>query len=110
MSQFFPKPYERFRGNIKGKLDLSNYVPKTDLKGATGANTSNLASKSKLAKLKPKIDKMDIDKLKPVSVDLSKLSDILNNELVRKTVYDKLVAKVNSNLLKINNINTSEFL
>ena len=74
MSQFFPKPYERFRGNIKDKLDLSNYVPKTDLKGATGANTSNLASKSKLAKLKPKIDKMDIDKLKSVSVDLSKLT------------------------------------
>ena len=32
----------------------------------------------------------------PVPVDLSKLSDVVKNDVVKKTVYDKLVAKVNS--------------
>ena len=51
--------------------------------------------KSDLAKLKVEIDKIDVDKLKSVSVDLSKLSNVENNNVVKNTVYDKLVAKVN---------------
>ena len=57
---------------------------------------SNLALKSNLAKLKAEINKIYIDKLKTVPVELSNLSNIINNEIVKKTVYDKLVAKVNN--------------
>ena len=96
MSQYFPKPYEPFGGDINVKVDLSNYATKADLKDATGINTSKLAVKSDLASLKAEIDKLDIDKLMPAPVDLSKLSDVVKNDVVKKTVYDKLIAKVNS--------------
>ena len=56
-----------------------------------------------LATLKPEVDKQDIDKLVPVPTDLSKLSNIVKNEVVKKDVYDKLVTKVN-------NIDTSDFV
>ena len=58
-------------------------------------DNSSFALKSNLASLKTKKGKLDIDKLVPVPVDLSKLSDVVKN-VVKKTVYDKLVAKVNS--------------
>ena len=45
---------------------------------------------SKLANLKTKVDKLDINKLAPVPVDLSKLSNIVKNDAVKKTVYNKL--------------------
>ena len=48
------------------------------------------------------MDKIDVDKLKTVLIDLSKLSSVVNNDVVTKTVYDKLLAKVN-------NIDTSGF-
>ena len=64
---------------------------------------SNLALKSNSIKLKAEVDKIDVDKLKIVRVDLSKLSNVVNNEVVKKTVYDKLVAKVN-------NIDTTGFV
>ena len=99
----FPKPYEPFGGDITVKVDLSNYATKSDLKNATGIDTSSFALKSKLAILKTEVDKIDIDKLKTVPVDLSKLSNVVKNEVVTKTVYDKLVAKVN-------NIDTSGFV
>ena len=66
-------------------------------------NTSKLAAKSDLASLKAEKDKLDIDKLVPVPVDLNKLSDVVKNDIVKKTVYDKLAAKVN-------NIDTSKFV
>ena len=59
-------------------------------------DTSSFALKSSLASLKTEVDKLDIDKLVPVPVDLSKLSDVIKHDVVKKTVYDKLVAKVNS--------------
>ena len=96
MSQDFPKPYEPFGGDINVKVDLSNYATKTDLKNVTHADTSSFALKTNLASLKTEVDKLDIDKLAPVPVDLSKLSDVVKNDVVKKTVYDKLVAKVNS--------------
>ena len=52
-------------------------------------------TKSDLASLKGKIDKLDIDKLTPVPVDLSKLTDVVKNDVAKITVYDKLVVKVN---------------
>ena len=95
MSQYFPKPYRTFWRDTNVKVNLSNYATKTDLKNATGVDASKLAVKSDLAKLKVEIDKIDVDKLKSVSVDLSKLSNVENNNVVKNTVYDKLVAKVN---------------
>ena len=69
---------------------------KTDLKKSIGVDISNLALKTNLTKLKAEIDKLDVDKLKAASVYLSKLSNVVNNKFVKKTVYDKLVAKVNN--------------
>ena len=74
---------------------MSNYATKTDIKNISHIETSSFALKSNLASLKTEVDKLDIDKLVPVPVDLSKLSDVVKN-VVKKTVYDKLVAKVNS--------------
>ena len=69
----------------------------------THVDTSSLALKTNLADLKTEVDKLNIEKLVPVPVDLSKLSDVVTNGVVKKTVYDKLVAKVN-------NIDASDFV
>ena len=79
--------------NVKVELDLSNYATKADLKNATGVDTLKFAKKVDLASLKSEIDKFDIGKLETTSVDLSKLSDAVKNEVVKKTVYDELVKK-----------------
>ena len=96
MSQQFSKPYEPLDGDINVKVDLSNYATKTDTKNFSHIDTSSFALKSNLASLKTEVDKLDIDKLVPVPVDLSKLSDVVKYDVVKKTVYDKLAAKVNS--------------
>ena len=96
MSQYFAKPYEPFGGDINVKVDLSNYTTKADLKNATGIDTSSLASKSDSASLKAEKDKIDVDKLKTVPVDFINLSNVVNNDTFQKTVYEKLVAKVNN--------------
>ena len=103
MSQYFPKPFRSFGGNINVKVDLSNYATKTDLKNVTHVDTSSFALKTNLASLKPEVDKLDIDKLAPVPVDMSKLSDVVKNDVFKKAVYNKLVAKEN-------NIDTSDFV
>ena len=59
----------------------------------TNVDTSSFVSKSNLATLKTEVDKLDINKLVPVPVDLSKLSDVVKNDVVKKTAHDKLVAK-----------------
>ena len=61
MSQYFPKPYDPFSGNIKVKIDLSNYATKNDIKYITHVDTSNFALKTKLANLKNAVDKLDVD-------------------------------------------------
>ena len=75
---------------------MYNYAKKTDIKNISHVDTSSFALKSNLASLKTEVDKLDIDKLVPVPVDLSKLSNVVKNHVIKKTVYDKLVAKVNS--------------
>ena len=89
MSQYFPKPYEPIGGDINVKVDLFSYATKPDLQNVAHVDVSNFSLKSNLASLKTEVDKLDIDKLASVPVDLSKLIFIL-------TVYDKLVAKVNN--------------
>ena len=108
MSKYFPKPYEPFGGDINVKVDLSNYATKKDIKNITHVDTSSFALKTNVANLKTdkldidklkilpnslsnlktKIDKLDIDKLVPVPVDLGKLSNIVNNDVVKKTEYN----------------------
>ena len=92
MSQYLPKPYGPFGGDIKVKVDLSNYATKTDIKNISHVDTWSFALKSNLASLKTE----DIDKLVPLPVGLSKLSDVVKNDIVTKTVHNKLAAKGNS--------------
>ena len=82
MSQYFPKPYEPFGRNINVEVDLSNYATKLDLRNATGVNTYKLAAKSNLASSKAKVDKIDVGKLEIIPTDLSKLSNVVNNDVV----------------------------
>ena len=72
MSQYFPKLYEPFGGDINVKVDLSNYATKADIKNISNVDTSSFALKTNLANLKTKVDKLHIDRLVPVPVDLSK--------------------------------------
>ena len=84
MSQYFSKLFRSFGGNINFKVDLSNYATKIDLKNITHADTSSFALKTNSDSLKTEADKLDIDKLVPVSVYLSKLSDDVKNYVVKK--------------------------
>ena len=85
MSQYFPKPSRHFEGNINVKVELSNYATKTDLKNVTHVDTSSFALKTNLANPETEVDKLDIDKLALVPVDLRKLSDVVKN-VVKKAV------------------------
>ena len=78
------KPYEYSRGNTKFEFDLSDYAKNVDLKWVTDVDTSNLAAKLYLRRLKAKIVKVNIDKLKTVSADLSKLSNLVDNDVNKK--------------------------
>ena len=102
MSEYFPKPFKS-RENIKVKVDLSNYATKTDIKNITLANTSHFALKTNLANLKTEVHKLDIDRLEPILAYFSKLNNVVKNDVIKRTVYDKLVSKVN-------NIDTSHFV
>ena len=99
MNQYFPKPFRCFGGNINVKVDLSNYATIN----VTHVDTSRFALKTNLTSLKTEVDTLDIDKLVPVPADLSKLSDVVKNDVVKKIVYDKLVAKVD-------NVDNSDFV
>ena len=103
MCQYLPKPFRSFGGNINVKVDLSNYATKADIKNITQVNTLSFALKANLVTLKTEVDKLDIDKLVPVPVDLIKLIDVLKNDVVKNTAYDQLVVKVN-------NIDTGDFV
>ena len=96
MSQYFPKPYEPFAGDINVKVDLSRYATKSHLKNVTHADISSFALNSNLASFKTEVDKKDLDKLTPAPNDLGKLSNVLKNDVVKETVNDKLVAKVDN--------------
>ena len=84
MSQYFPKLYEQFGGDVNVKVDLSNYATKADIKNISHVDTWNFVLKTNLASLKTEVDKLDIDKLIAVSVDLSKLIDVVKMILLKK--------------------------
>ena len=72
----------------KIKIDLSNYPTKEDIKDITHVDPSSFTLKTNLSNLETVVDKLDIDKLVPVPTDLSKLSNVVKNDLVKKTAYN----------------------
>ena len=86
MSTYYP-PYKISSNNIKVELDLTNYATKIDLKNITHTDVGSFASKTNLAALKTEVDKIDVDKLKTVPDDLAKLSNVVKNEVVKKTDF-----------------------
>ena len=106
MSKYFPPSRSR-GGDIKVKLDLSNYATKTDLKNVTHVDVSSFASKADLASLKTEADKLDIPKLSTVPADLAKLTNKVANDLVEETNFNKLVKKVIDNKTEQDNLETT---
>ena len=100
MSKYFP-PYNNSREKIKVELDLSNYATKNDVKNITHVDVSSFASKTNLATLKTELDKLDTDKLKTTPADLAKLTNAVDNELVKKTVYNAKVTAIESQIAKV---------
>ena len=90
MGQYLPKPFKSFGGNMNVKIDLSNYAIKIDLTNVTHVDTSSFALKTNLAGLKTEVDKLDIGKLTAVPVDLSKLSGVVKNEVVKKNYLSSI--------------------
>ena len=83
MTTYYP-PYKSSSNNVKVELDLTNYATKTDLKNIAHVDVSSFASKTKLSALKSEVDKIDVDKLKTTPVDLAKLINAIENDLVKK--------------------------
>ena len=97
MTQYYP-PYRNSSNNIELKLDLVNYATKTDLKNITHVDVSSFASKTNLAALKTEVDKLGTDKLKTAPVDLAKLSNVVENEVVKKTDYNAKVTSIEAQI------------
>ena len=97
MSRYYPL-YKRSSQSVKVELDLTNYATKTDLKNITHVDVSSFASKTNLAALKTEVDKTDVDKLKTAPVDLAKLTNAVENDLVKKTVYNAKVTSIENQI------------
>ena len=97
MSQYYP-PYRSSSNNIKVKLDLTNYATKIDLKNITHVDVSSFASKTNLAALKTEVDKIDADKLKTAPTDLAKLTNVIENDVVKKTDYNTKVTSIEAQI------------
>ena len=100
MSTYYP-PYRSSSNNIKVGLDLANYATKTDLKNITHVDVSSFASKTNLEALKSKVDKIDVDKLKTTPIDLAKLSNVVKNDVVKKTDYNAKVTSIEGQIAGI---------
>ena len=97
MTQYYP-PYRNSSNNIKLKLNLVNYATKTDLKNITHVDVSSFASKTNLAVLKTEVDKIDTDKLKTTPADLAKLTNAIENDVVKKTDYNTKVSSIEAQI------------
>ena len=102
---------------------------KSDLKNATGVDTSKFTNKVDLASLKSEVDKLDIDKLEKVQtglnilkiktdkldvdklvlvpVDLSKINDVVKNDVVKKEVYNAKIKDIEDKIPDIANLATN---
>ena len=97
MSTHYP-PYKSSSQNIKVELDLTNYATKDDVKNITHVDVSSFASKTNLAALKSEADKIDVDKLKTAPVDLAKLTNVVENDVVKKTDYNTKVTSIETQI------------
>ena len=97
---YYP-PYRNSSNNIKVKLDLVNYATKTDLKNITHADVSSFASKTNLGSLKTEVDKIDTDKLKTVPADLPKLSNVVKNDVFKKTDYNTKITSIEAQITRL---------
>ena len=100
MSTYYP-PYKSLSQNIKVELDLANYATKDDVLNLTHVNVSSFASKTNLAAVKTEVDKIDADKLKTVPVDLAKLSNVVKNDVVKKTNYNTKITSIENQIAGI---------
>ena len=104
MSQYFPKPSNsHFGDSLKVKIDLFNYATKA-------VDTLGFVLKTNLTSLKTKVDKLDIDKLKPLPDDVSKLSNVVTNEVVKRTDYNVKITEIENKIPNINNLATKTAL
>ena len=101
MSKYFP-PFNNSSKNIKVELDLSNYETKKDIKDITQIDASGFALKTNLGALKTEVDKIDTDKLKTVPLDLAKLSNVVKNDVVKKTDYNAKVSDIETQITAVN--------
>ena len=94
---YYP-PYKSSSNNIKVELDLTNYATKTDLKNITYVDVSSFTTKTNLAALKTEVDKIDIDTLKTAPTDLAKLTNAIENNVVKKTDYNTKVTSIEAHI------------
>ena len=97
ISAYYP-PYKSSSNNIKVKLDLTNYATKVDVKNITHVDVSSFASRTNLVALKTEEDKIDVHKLKTTPTDLAKLSNVVKNDVVKKTDYNAKVTSIESQI------------
>ena len=97
---YYPS-YKSSSNNFKVELDLTNYATKTDLKNITHVDVSNFASKTNLSALKTEVDKIDTDKLKTAPTDLAKLTNAIENDIVKKTDYNTKVTSIEAQIVGI---------
>ena len=107
MNQYFPKPYEPFGGDINVRAELCNYATKTDIKNMSHVDTSSFALQSNLTSLKAEVGKLDIDRFVPVPVDLSKLSDVVKNDFVKKDEYNGKIKTIEDKIAAITKLATN---
>ena len=113
---YYP-PYDNSSNNITVELDLSNYATKGDVKNITHVDVSSYATKTNLAALKTEVDKIDADKLKTTPADLAKLSNVVKNDVVKKTSIEAQIAGLTKNtvdnladITKFKAIDTNNFV
>ena len=109
MSQYSP-PYNSSSNNIKVESDLTNYATKSDLKNITHVDVSSFASKTNLAALKNEVDKIYADKLKTTPIDLDRLSNLVKNDVVKKTDYNTKVTSIEAQIAGISNSFVTSFV
>ena len=77
---------------------MANYATKTDLNNITHVDVSSFASKTNLAALKTEVDKIGADKLKTAPTDLAKLTNAIENDVVKKTDYNTKVTSIEAQI------------
>ena len=100
---YYP-PYKSSSNNVKVESDLTNYATKNDLKNLTHVDVSSFASKTNLATLKTEVDKIDTDKLKTAPTDFAKLTNAIENDVVKKTDYNTKVTSIEAQIVTKNTV------